>query len=306
MTSFFNCNHDWKEKEAHDLKGPKRYIFAKNGPFWPKILHNVYQIFESPASILCIMEISFMFYLFLFFFQWMHIIQVQHSLYTKASRRRIANQKNKKQKKIKKIKKITCHTPQIKLIWLFSRWGWEIVQVQISVIFISFRFEAEFIPGNLWRLLMQQGIRNYLGLEVRFDVPCKQFCIHFIPRSHSEPPLVFQLPTEVQVHVWYQQAILVTGERRCARCIWCWKMAGSIEMPKICMLRLPIARSEWIGEDLSPNAIDWRNKVTICYCSIACLKQTSFIIINWMQQVLIEKITILQTSKLINMRNKPL
>ena len=105
MTSFFNCNHDWKEKQAHDLKGPKRYIFAKNGPFWPKILHNVYQIFESPASILCIMEISFMFYLFLFFFQWMHIIQVQHSLYTKASRRRIANQKNKKQKKIKKIKK---------------------------------------------------------------------------------------------------------------------------------------------------------------------------------------------------------
>ena len=68
MTSFFNCNHDWKEKEAHDLKEPKRYIFAINGPFWPKILHNVYQIFESPASIILYYgNILHVLFIFIFF-----------------------------------------------------------------------------------------------------------------------------------------------------------------------------------------------------------------------------------------------
>lgn len=139
--------------------------------------------------------------------------------------------------------------------------------------------------GSLWRrLLMQQWIRNYLGLEFRSDVACKQICIHFIPRSHSEPPLVLQLPTKVQVHVWYQQAIQVTRERWRARCIWCGNIARSIEMPKICMLRFPITGSECIWKYLSPNAVDWCNKVTICYGSISCLKPTSFMDINWMQK----------------------
>lgn len=44
-------------------------------------------------------------------------------------------------------------------------------------------------------------------------------------------------------------------------------------MPKICMLRLPVARREGVGEDLGSDAVDRPNKVTVRNGSITCLER---------------------------------
>lgn len=119
---------------------------------------------------------------------------------------------------------------------------------------------------------MQQRVRYDLRLKIRLHITTKHICVHLVPSCHSETPLVLKLPTEVEVHVRYNQAVSVPGKRRRTRGVRSWEMAGTVEMSEICVLRLSISRGKRVGENLSPNTVNWRDKVTIRYRSVTCLQ----------------------------------
>lgn len=142
-------------------------------------------------------------------------------------------------------------------------WPWSIrKKVTHELSMISYYFLTPLVEQRIW---------YHLGLKVGPQILTQQLIVELVPSSHSEPPLVLQLSAEVKVHVRDQEPISVAWERWSAWSIGRWEVAWPIEVPKVRMLWLPIARSERVWEGLCPNPIYRPNKVAVCNRSISCL-----------------------------------